>query len=105
MGEAPAPSTKEPEPYYPSLSVPGDVFGTNGPKVGGKITLSIECEVEEVRKEKGRGISCRVKVLSGCLEGKLSSKDFEKMKSEEQDEEIEKEMNKNKGDADEDEDY
>lgn len=80
------------EPYYPSITVPSEVFG-GVPKVGSKVTLHIETEVQEVRKT-AKDIEVRVKVLSGCLAGK----NFKKLSPEEQDEEIEKEMSKNTSD-------
>lgn len=77
---------KEPEPYFPSLSIPPEAF-SKSPKPGSKGKMCIQYEVENVGKK-----DIRIKVLGGKAEGLISEEEFEELDPDDQDKAIEKEM-------------
>jgi hypothetical protein len=92
-----APTDKAPEPYYPSISVPEEVFDGEAPKVGSTVELVVRCEVESVSKDKQRGLQTRLKVLSGQVQGDVSEEEFKKLDDEDQRDVMEKDFENRMG--------
>ena len=77
--------SKSPKPYYPTITIPIEVFGDKIPNVGSSYRLNVVCEIKEVSKNEERGTQARGDILKGQLVssvGKVSDEEFAKMKPE-----------------------